>query len=60
VFDANGMIKVAFSQQDVDAVSGEYPAPVYQSAGTFTCTAPVIVGDQVAPITDVQVSLTSD
>lgn len=60
VFDANGMVKVAFSQQDVDAVSGEYPAPVYQSAGTFTCVAPVIVGDQVAPITDVQVSLTPD
>lgn len=59
VFDASGMIKIEFSQQDVDAVSGEYPAPVYQTAGTFTCMAPVIVGDQVDEITDVQVTGTS-
>lgn len=59
VFDANGMLEIEFSQQDVDAISGEYPAPVYQSAGTFTCLAPVIVGDQVDAITDVQVTGTS-
>lgn len=59
VFDSHGMVEIEFSQQDVDAVSGEYPAPVYQSAGTFTCMAPVIVGDQVDEITDVQVTATS-
>lgn len=59
VFDAAGMIEIEFSQQDVDAVSGEYPAPVYQTAGTFTCMAPVIVGDQVGKISDVQVTGTS-
>lgn len=56
VFDAQGMLEIEFSQQDVDAVSGEYPAPVYQSAGTFTCVAPVLVGGQATPITDVQVT----
>jgi len=60
VFDSNGMVEIEFAQQDVDAVSGEYPAPVYQSAGTFTCMAPVIVGDQVDPITDVQVTATTE
>lgn len=59
VFDSKGMIEIEFSQQDVDAISGEYPAPVYQSAGTFTCTAPILVGDQVDEITDVQVTATS-
>lgn len=59
VFDDSGMVQIEFSQQDIDAVSGEYPAPVYQTIGTFTCMAPVFVGDQVAPITSVQVSGTS-
>lgn len=59
VFDASGMIEIEFSQQDVDALNGEYPANVYQTAGTFTCLAPVIVGDQVDEITDVQVTGTS-
>jgi hypothetical protein len=55
VFDDNGIVQPEFSIQDVDAVSGEYPAPVYQAAGTFTCMAPVLVGDQVDPIVDVTV-----
>lgn len=59
VFDAAGMVEVEFSQQDVDAVNGEYPAPVYHTAGTFTCMAPIIVGDQVGVISDVQVTGTS-
>ena len=59
IFDAAGIVQPEFSIQDVDAVSGEYPAPVYQAAGTFTCMAPVVVGDQVDPISDVQVTVTS-
>lgn len=57
LFDAFGIIQVEFSQQDVDAVSGEFPAPVFQAAGTFNCLAPVIVRNQVGPITDVQVEV---
>lgn len=60
VFDASGMVEIEFTQQDVDAANGEYPAAVYQTAGTFTCMAPVIVGDQVGTITDVQVTGTSN
>jgi hypothetical protein len=59
VFDSAGMVQPEFSMQDVDAVSGEYPAPVYQAAGTFTCMAPVVVGDQVDPIVDVEVTVVS-
>lgn len=60
VFDSAGMVQIEFSQQDIDAVSGEYPAPVYQTVGTFTCMAPVVVGDPAAaPIVDVLVVATS-
>lgn len=59
VFDASGLVEIEFAQQDIDAVSGEYPAPVYQTAGTFTCMSPVVVGDEVVPITDVQVGGTA-
>lgn len=53
VFDNAGIQQVNFSQQDTDAVSGEYPAPVYQSIGTFTCLAPVSVGGNVPAIREV-------
>ncbi|MEX3764467.1 hypothetical protein [Paraburkholderia phenoliruptrix] len=59
VFDAAGLTQIDFSVQDVDAISGEYPAPVYQAAGTFSCVAPVLVGDQVAQLSDVQVTVSS-
>lgn len=49
VFDAAGFLTVNLSQQDVDAVSGEYPAPMYQVMNTFTCLAPVRVGSR-APV----------
>ena len=39
VFDGAGMIRIDFSQQDVDELSS-YPAPVYQAMCTFSCEAP--------------------
>ena len=59
VFESHGMIKVELSQQHADAVSGEYPAPVYQAVSTFSCLAPILVGSQVDPITDVTVTATA-
>lgn len=59
VFDSFGIVTPAFNIQDVDAVGGEYPAPVFQAAGTFTCAAPVVVRDQVDPITDVTVEVST-
>jgi hypothetical protein len=56
VFDAQGFAQIEFPQNDMDMVGGEYPAPVYQTSGTFTCLAPVIVGDSVDVITDVEVT----
>lgn len=43
VFASSGFVNIDFSVQDMDAVSGEYPAPVYQVMCTFTCLAPVVV-----------------
>lgn len=55
VFDAQGFTQIEFQQNDMDHVGGEYPAPVYQTSSTFTCIAPVIVGDTVGSISDVEV-----
>jgi hypothetical protein len=44
VFAQQGMEQVSVSQQDVDAVNGEYPAQIYQAMTTFSCVAPVLVG----------------
>lgn len=52
-FELAGMSTIEFSQQDTEALNGEFPAPVYQSVGTFTCLAPVVVGGRVAPIREV-------
>lgn len=53
LFSANGIEQVSLSQQDVDAVSGEYPAPMFQSMGTFTCLAPVRVSGSAGSIREV-------
>lgn len=53
VFDDHGMVQIEFSQQDVDAVSGEYPANIYQAACQLSCLAPVVVRGKQRMITDV-------
>ena len=53
VFDDAGFVTVNLSQQDVDAVSGEYPAPIYQVMNTFTCLAPVRVGGRTDPVREI-------
>lgn len=60
VFDAAGMVEIEFQQRDVDAISGEFAAPVYQSVGDFTCQAPVVVTDKVDPISDVITTTTAE
>lgn len=44
VFDSYGWLTPNLSQQDTDAISGEYSSPMYQVMSTFTCVAPVRVG----------------
>jgi len=57
VFDEHGMVEIEFSQQDIDAVSGEFAAPVYQVMSTFTCVAPVrVLNGPDTAISDVQSS----
>lgn len=45
VFASEGWQQVSLSLQDNDAISGEYPAPIYQAVGSFTCLAPVVVAN---------------
>lgn len=59
VFDAKGMTQITVSAQDVDAVNGEFGAPVYQVMNSFSCLAPVRVGNRVTPINDIEVKATN-
>lgn len=60
IFASAGMNEVAFSASDIDAISGEYVVPVYQVMVRFTCKAPVIVTNKVAPITDIIVEVSGE
>lgn len=53
VLSGHGIEQVSLSQSDVDAVNGEYPAPIYQVMCNFTCIAPVRVGGPVDAITTI-------
>lgn len=55
VLDDKGIQQVQLSQTNLDSVSGEYDAPVYQTVGTFTCIAPVRVGNRADSISEVEV-----
>lgn len=56
VFASYGWEQVDLRQEDVDAVNGEYSAPLYQVMNTFSCVAPVRVIGQVVPVREVIVS----
>ena len=53
VFESFDWTRVGFRAEDIDAVNGEYPSPMYQVMGTFSCVAPVRVGGKVGAISDV-------
>lgn len=55
VFAAQGWEQVNLSQQDIDAINGEYTAQLYQVMSTFTCVAPVRVSGTVGAIREVSV-----
>jgi hypothetical protein len=55
VFADAGIQQVELAQQDSDAVSGEYGAPIYQAVCTFSCLSPVRVGSRTGSIIDVEV-----
>lgn len=50
VFDAAGMVQIGYSATDIDAISGEYSANIFQSVFNFTCQAPVIVTQPVPTV----------
>ena len=50
VFEGLGWITPSLTQQDNDAINGEYPAQIYQVINTFTCLAPVRVGGTVPAV----------
>lgn len=53
VFEGLGWTQLDFRSEDIDAVNGEYPSPMYQVMGTFSCIAPVRVGGKVDAISAV-------
>lgn len=53
VFYGSGWDQIELNLSNVDAVSGEYPAHIFQVMGTFTCLAPTRVASNVAPIREV-------
>lgn len=59
VFASFGWEQVELRQEDVDAVNGEYLAPLYQVMNTFSCVAPVRVTGEVQPVRDVILSRTN-
>ncbi len=58
VFAAKCIQQVSISQHDIDAVNGEYPAPMYQCMCNFSCVSPVHVGGPADAIQDVTQTLT--
>lgn len=50
VFAAQGWEQISLSMQDVDAVNGEYPAPIFQIVGSFRCLAPTRVSGSVGTV----------
>lgn len=59
VFDSKGFQQINLTQQDVDAVNGEYGAPLYQVMSTFSCLAPVRVGGRNNLVNDVTIRSTN-
>ncbi len=59
VFDSLGWVQVGLSQQDVDAINGEYPSPIYQVMSMFSCIAPVRVSGKVDAVSQVQQTIRS-
>lgn len=53
VFAEKGWLSVELSQQDIDAVNGEYPAHIYQVMSNFSCTAPVRVSGTVESVKEI-------
>lgn len=53
VFSDKGWLQPELNMQDVDAVSGEYPAHIFQVMCSFSCSAPVRVSGVVEPVRDV-------
>lgn len=55
VFSSQGFDLIEVDMNDVDAVSGEYAANMYQVMASFSCIAPVVVGADVPAVADVEV-----
>lgn len=56
VFASKGWQQIEFGSQDIDSINGEFPVPFFQVMGNFTCLAPVVVGGDVEPIHEVEVT----
>lgn len=57
VFASHGIDQINLDMNDVDAVNGEYGAPIYQVMANFSCVAPVRVGGRVGAFDAVSVTI---
>lgn len=55
VFSAKGFEQIDLQMQDVDYLNGEFGVNVYTVSCSFTCFAPIRVGNKVDQVTDVEV-----
>lgn len=60
VFAAAGMTQIAFVQRDAEYLNGEFGANVFQTVGTFTCQAPVIVRNKQPSVTGAEVDVDAE
>lgn len=57
VFSDKGFEQIDFEQSDVDAVSGEFGAPMYQVMNNFTCLSPIRVGGSTPAVSTVTTTI---
>lgn len=54
-----GIEQVGASFQDIDLINGEFTSPIYQVMCSFSCIAPVRVGDKQEALQDIEVTVNS-
>ena len=57
VLSDQGIEQVDASFQDIDLINGEFTSPIYQVMCSFSCIAPVRVGNKQAALQDVEVTV---
>lgn len=60
IFDAAGLIEIAWNARDLEFLNGEFGANVYQTVFSFTCQAPVFVTSRAPTIASTTTTVVVD